>query len=402
MDLMTFWTDYGVLFIGFFLAGLALNLTPCVYPMLSVTVSLFRPREHETVSHSFAKALAYVSGIVLMYSSLGLFVAMTGSLFGGVLQNRWVLGAIALLFFALALSMFGAYQIRVPNWLLQRAGGSRRIGYGGLFLSGIFVGVFAAPCIGPPIIALLTTVGERGDAVFGFFAFFTLSLGLGAPYLVLGTFSGLIKKLPKSGDWLIWVERSFGVVLFGLSLFYLSLAVNPDWISKVVPFSFIAGGIYLGFLEGRERKHLPWFSRLKAVLGIIAVLIGGSMLFSTPRISLEWEPYTPERFAAALEEDKPVVIDFYADWCLSCHELEQFVFSNPEVSAILENFTRIRVDATDIEDPVSGAIMQEYGVYGLPTVVLLNPGGEEERNARVIGYVSAEEFLTSLRTVTGP
>jgi thiol:disulfide interchange protein DsbD len=387
-----------LLFVSFFAAGLALNLTPCVYPMISVTVSLFRPKHHETISHSFAKALAYVLGIVLMYSALGLFVALTGSLFGGILQNKWVLLVIGALMFALALSMFGAYQIQVPAWLLNRTR-RREISYWGLFVSGIFVGVFAAPCIGPPIIALLTLVGERGDPVFGFFAFFVLSLGLGLPYLVLGTFSGLINKLPRSGDWLIWIERSFGVVLLGLSFFYFSLAFKPEWIKWVLPVTLIAGGFYLGFLEGRGGKHKIWFLRLKGALGIIAVLIGFAIVFSPPREKLVWEPYEPQRLAAAMTENKPIVIDFYADWCIACHELEQFVFSHPGVAQYLLEFTRIRVDATDFEDPQAAEIMERYGVFGLPTVVFLNADGREAEDARVIGYVSPAEFLKSLKSV---
>lgn len=386
------------LFSGFFAAGLALNLTPCVYPMISVTVSLFRPKHHETLSHSFAKALSYMLGIVVMYSALGLFVAMTGSLFGGVLQNKGVLLGIAALMFALAFSMFGAYQIRVPTWLLKRAG-RREVSYGGLFLSGIFVGVFAAPCIGPPIIALLTLVGERGDPVFGFFAFFVLSLGLGLPYLILGTFSGLINKLPRSGDWLIWIERSFGVVLLGLSLFYFSLAVKPEWMKWVLPVTLIAGGFYLGFIEGRGGKHKLWFLRFKGALGILAILIGFAIIFSPPKEKLVWEPYEPQRLVTAMQENRPIVIDFYADWCITCHELEQFVFTHPGVVEHLSEFTRIRVDATDFEDPKAAEIMKRYGVFGLPTVVFLASGGREVEDARVIGYVSPAEFVKSLNMV---
>ncbi len=218
--------------LGIFLIGLALNLTPCVYPMLSVTVSLFGAQSNRRTVHVLLKALLYVLGIATMYSVLGLFAAMSGGIFGAWLQNRWVLAAIAALLFALALSMFGFYELRMPSWLvdkLGRATGSSATAALGIYVSGLAVGVFAAPCIGPPIIALLTYVGTKRDLWFGFWSFFVLALGLGAPYLVLGTFSGLLKKLPKSGIWIVWVKKVFAVILLAVGFFYLMLAVMPRY-----------------------------------------------------------------------------------------------------------------------------------------------------------------------------
>lgn len=245
--------DYFFHFLTFFITGLAVNLTPCVYPMLTVTVSLFKPpqacpayggRHPVRLLSSFGNALIYVLGMAVMYSSLGVFAAMTGALFGGILQNKWVVLTVAVLMLGLALSMFGVFQLRVPSGLLQRLERFRRISlstlrlrsvwfekcgersrtttlradaeqgrsirFFGLFFSGMFVGIFAAPCIGPPVLALLTSVADRGNIVFGFLSFFIFSLGLGLPYLILGTFSGLLKKIPKAGNWLMWVEHAFG------------------------------------------------------------------------------------------------------------------------------------------------------------------------------------------------
>ena len=200
--------------VGIFISGLALNLTPCVYPMLSVTIALF---SHETgrgekhLGAAFGKALLYVAGMASTYSALGVSAALTGGFFGAAVQNQWVLLALALLMFALALSMFGLYEIQAPSFLLNWIGSKRRVGFIGIFLSGLFVGVFAAPCIGPPIVALLTFVGQTANPTTGFLVFFVLALGLGFPYLILGTFSGLLTKLPKSGEWLLWVKKVFGV-----------------------------------------------------------------------------------------------------------------------------------------------------------------------------------------------
>ncbi|MGH2568682.1 MAG: cytochrome c biogenesis protein CcdA, partial [Bacteroidota bacterium] len=238
-----------VAFLAIFLIGLALNLTPCVYPMMSVTVSLFGAQTDANILRVFFKAVVYVLGMATMYSVLGVSAALSGGLFGSWLQSPWVLAGIAALLFGLALSMFGLYQIQIPYWLTSKLGGTTSTGLVGLYLSGLVVGIFAAPCVGPPVIALLAFVGAKGDPVFGFWTFFILSLGLGFPYLILGTFSGLLKKVPKSGVWLIWVERLFGVVLTGAALFYLSLAFFPKFSAYLVPVILLAGGGYLGFLE---------------------------------------------------------------------------------------------------------------------------------------------------------
>lgn len=206
-------------FIGIFVIGLALNLTPCVYPMLTVTVSLFGIQRDPKAVRVFLKALVYVLGIATMYTLLGVMAALTGGMFGAMLQNSWVLVGIAILLFALALSMFGLYELRPPYWLTSRLGRTTTVGTIGIYLSGLVVGVFAAPCIGPPIIALLALVGAKGDSLFAFWAFFVLSLGLGVPYLILGTFSGPPPVLSRN-------RRSISLVNLLASLRWMGLKVD--------------------------------------------------------------------------------------------------------------------------------------------------------------------------------
>ena len=343
-------SHYVFTFSGFFLAGLAVNLTPCVYPMLTVTASLFKPKKGsgESIRHSFLKALVYVLGIALMYSTLGYFAASGGKLFGAALQNSWVLGAVALMMFMLALSMFGFFQLGVPGELLNYLSGFRKANYLGLFVSGMFVGVFAAPCIGPPVLALLAAVADNGNPRYGLLAFFVFSLGLGFPYLLLGTFSSLVTKLPKAGGWLIWVERIFGVVLLGFSIFYLSLALH--W-------------------QGPAQTKGPI-----------------------------WQAYSQERLQEAINHHKPVIVDFYAQWCFGCHELDKTVFSNPMIKAKLSQVTALRVDATDIDTPTVQAVIDKYKVIGLPTIVFLDGNGQEIKEARVEGAGSLKEFSKSLES----
>ncbi len=384
---------------SYFLTGLGLNLTPCVYPMLTVTVSIFGKTDgQQKIGVSFGKAFCYFLGIVVMYSSLGLFVSWTGNIFGAFLQNKLVLLAVAIFIFLLSLSMFGFYQIRVPSRVLSRLGQARTADYLGLFLSGLLVGVFAAPCIGPPIAALLS-IAVANPASDVFWSFFALALGLGLPYLILGTFVGLIHKLPKSGQWLVWVERLFAVGLLGLALYYLSLALNPQWSKKILPLVLIGGGIYLGFFVRDDFKKAA-FMRFKLGVGVVAFLIGFALLLTPSKTeSLVWDSYAEQKVQLSLNEGKPLVIDFYADWCITCHELEQMVFSQKNVKEALNAFTRLRVDATYTDQPEVEKTLEKYGVFGLPTIVFLNAKGEEVKDARVIGYLSPEEFLEKVKLV---
>jgi thiol:disulfide interchange protein DsbD len=335
-------------YLGFFLTGMAVNLTPCVYPMLTVTISLFKPEfsKKETLQHSFFKALAYFFGIAVMYSALGYFAASSGKLFGSILQNSWVLGVVGGMMLVLSLSMFGLFKLRPSAELLSKLALLRRADYVGLFISGMLVGVFAAPCIGPPVIALLGAVAQRGDPQFGLTAFFIFSCGLGLPYLLLGTFENLTTRLPKAGAWLIWVERAFAVVLLAFAVFYLSLAfkINPEMKTN----------------------------------------------------SSIWKPYRVGEVVTSVGAHKPIVVDFYADWCLSCHEFEAEVLSKPDVAAALEKLTTLRVDATNQDDPNVVSILEQHDIVGLPTIIFLDAQGDELRQLRMEGAGTKKKFLARI------
>jgi thiol:disulfide interchange protein DsbD len=375
-----------------FVIGLALNLTPCVYPMLSVTVSIFGAQTDTRPARVFFKALVYVLGIATMYSVLGVVAALTGGLFGGLMQSPWVLATIAALLLALALSMFGLYELRPPAALMSRYGGATTAGLAGTYLSGLLVGIFAAPCIGPPIIALLALVGAKGDPWFGFGSFFILALGLGAPYLVLGTFSGLLKRLPKSGAWMEWVKKLFGVVLVGVAAFYFALGFAPGAVKWIPVVTLVLGGVYLGFAE-RTGNDRPMFRRVKWAVGALAVVGGVAMLATEPKTKLDWQSYQPEKLAAAKAAGQRVVMDFYADWCIPCHELDRRTFSHPDVIAALAGHVKLKVDLTRMDSPESQALVEQYRIQGVPTVIFLDANGRERPAARVLGFLSPQEFL---------
>ena len=388
-----FWAFFGIFFIG-----LALNLTPCVYPMLSVTVSLFgRENKSEGIAYSFAMASAYVIGIAFMYSLLGVGAAYTGSLFGSWLQSPWVTAGIGILIFGLALSMFGLYELRPPRWMTQKLNNMQgTTGATGHFLSGLVVGVFAAPCIGPPVVALLAFVGSQGDPVFGFFSFFILSLGLGLPYLVLGTFSGMLSSLPQSGSWMVWVKKVFGVVLIGVAAFYLALALAPSYSMHTIPLVLLAGGFYLGFMEqtdiGKKAfRYLKW--------GVGAAGIIGGLLFvqNLRKPSVEWKEYTPQKLEEARTSGKPVMLDFYADWCIPCHELEQITYTDPKVIAAVSDFIKLKVNLTNYESDRSKRLGKEFDIVSVPTIVFIGNNGREVKEARITGFVKPEAFIKKVK-----
>lgn len=396
-EIATLFNEQGSLwaFLSIFLIGLALNLTPCVYPMMSVTVSLFGGNAQEGMStgKTFSRALVYVLGIVSMYSVLGVVAAFTGNLFGSWMQSPWVLAGIGVLILLLSLSMFGVYELQPPAWMMQKFGKTQQVtGYIGHFLSGLLVGVFAAPCIGPPIIALLAFVGAQGSPLFGFLAFFVMALGLGIPYLFLGTFSGYLNKMPQSGTWMIWVKKLFGVVLVGVALFYLSLAFFPEYTMWSVLFTLVAGGIYLGFIErsGSSKRTFRWVKYGTGISALIAALL---LFQNLQKEGVEWQQYDAELIG---QSGQPVILDFYADWCIPCIELERQTYTDEDVIARTDDFVRMKVDLTHYDSERSEKLKEQYDIAGVPTVIFIDNNGQEVSEARVVGFMDANAFLKKI------
>ncbi len=374
------------------LIGLSLNLTPCVYPMLGVTVSIFGARKAAPPLQVFGLALVYVLGMASMYSVLGMVAALTGGLFGGFMQNPLVLIGIGLLLAAMAFSMFGFYEIQMPAALRQRASTVKAVGVAGVFMSGLVVGVFAAPCIGAPIVALMAIVGAKGDPWFGFTTFFTLAFGLGLPYLVLGTFSNLLQNLPRSGDWMEWVKKLFGVVMLAIAAFYILLGIAPELVHWVAPVALVGGGGYLGFINRNADRRIGfrWFKRVAGA----AAVIGGLAIVAAPhKAGLVMTGFTPAGLEAANRGGKVAMIDFSAEWCVPCHELERYTFTDRRVIAAARAFANFKADLTRYDSPESESLRKRYQITGVPTVVFITPDGAEVRGSRVEGFLAPEKFL---------
>lgn len=361
-----------------FLLGLALNLTPCVYPIIPITISYFGSQSHEG-RKPVVLALFYVLGMAVMYSTLGVAAGLTGGLFGSQLQNPWVLGIFALVMFALALSQFDRkdgrpiWEFQLPAALRNKAGS--RSGILGAMLMGLMVGVVAAPCIGPAVVALLQWVGTQKNAMLGFITFFTLALGLGLPYVFLATASGSVKRLPRSGEWMIGVKHIFGVIMIWMGFYYLQTVLNglrPGLGNVALVAVTALGGLYLLFLD-RAGASAARFFALKRALGVGALVLAIWLAKPAPAEAIHWQPYSTHALEQARREGKKVLIDFTAAWCAQCKELEHKTFSKREVGQAASEFVALRADMTNFHGPNEQKLKKQFGIVGLPTVVRLIP-----------------------------
>jgi thiol:disulfide interchange protein DsbD len=386
---------WGVTFLWVALLGLALNLTPCVYPMISVTIAFFGGRTADSGSRVVFHALLYVLGICVTFSTLGAAAALTGSLFGAALQNSFVLAGIALLMVALALSNFGLYQFRMPNRLMQWAGQSGE-GALGAFFMGATMGVVGAPCIGTIVAALLLFVGSQQSAPLGVALFFPLGLGLGLPYVGLALVAGRLRRLPRGGAWLGWMEWFFGFVLLGLALYFATPLLAATVVRILWAVLLATAGVVLGFFGAGGSAGVR---ALRGAAGAAVVVFGLSgLLVAETESPIVWTPYSEVALTEATAAGRPVLIDFQAQWCMPCREMEKTTFRDPEVVRATRGFTNLLADMT-AQDDAAEKLMERYTVPGVPTYVLLGADGKEKK--RFVGFVPVEEMLDGLRLAAG-
>jgi thiol:disulfide interchange protein DsbD len=391
-------------FIFIYLGGLALNLTPCVYPLIPITVSYFGGQSDGRTSRTFVLTLFYVLGMSITYSILGTVAATTGGLFGSALQNPWVILFIAVVLVGLATSMFGFWEFRMPTFLSRRTGQAKQGRWGALMM-GLTVGIVAAPCIGPFVLGLLTYVGETGKPALGFLMFFTLAWGMGTPFIILGTISGSISKLPQSGHWMVWVRKVFGFILLMMALYFARHILGPVLTGSGYAVVAIAAGLLLGPFDRTPQKGAG-FKVLKFAVGlawlIVAVFIiimpDGPFRAAAGHEGIEWESFSEERIKEASAEGRPVMIDFSADWCIPCRELEHKTFVDESVMEYAENFVRLKMDLTTINSE-KRRLKRDFGIRGVPTIIFLDSSGKEMESARVTGFIEPELFLERMKSV---
>ena len=385
-----------------FVGGLLVCLTPCVYPMIAITVSIFGARSTTSRAQAMALSTAFVLGIAAMFTPLGLVAGLTGSLFGSALSSPWVTAFIAFVFLALAASMFGAFEFMLPSALTNRLAQVGGVGYGGAFLVGLVSGLVAAPCTGPVLTGILLWIGKTRSAGLGALVLFTFSLGLGIPFWLVGTFA---VRLPRGGRWMLWTKSIFGIVLCVLALYFLKNTLRPLAglasaggslplaALALLLFGLLLGAVHLSFDQGRQ-------SGIRKGIGIFAAVLGAFFCVAwleAPRGQLHWEHSETLARQRARSEAKPLLIDFTAEWCGACKELSRHTFANPDVMKEAGRFVAVKVDATSDDDAAVDEVKNRYGVVGLPTVIVLGSDGRER--ARFTEFVPPAQMLTKLRAV---
>lgn len=376
-----------------FLGGLALNLTPCVYPLIPITVGYFGGQSEGSTTKLFMMGVLFILGLAVTYSAIGVITSLTGAVFGALLQSPIVILIIVAIMLALSLSMFGVYEFKLPDSIVNKAGGAKA-GLFGAFFMGLTMGIVAAPCIGPFVLGLVTYVATKQDPYFGFLLFFVLAVGLGTPYLFLAVFSGKIKNLPRAGEWMDAVKHIFGFILIGMALYFL-LPLLPDSISAyVLPVFMIGTAIYLLFFE-KLANSVKGFRIFKIVFSVLIMTVGVYALIPSETNSVDWKPFTED----ALTEisGKGVIIDFYADWCIPCKELDALTFSDPKVIELSKEFETYKADMTKALSPEVENLRNDFNIVGVPTVLILNANGEEIE--RITGFVNAQEFYKLISNV---
>jgi len=417
-----FWGYFMILGISF-ITGLLLSFSPCTYPMIPITVSVFAGQDR-TVGRGFVLSLFYVASMAVMYGIMGLIVSLVGGVFGAWLASPGVVIGIAVVFVIFALSMFGLFELQVPASLRNKLG-SAQTGGGvpGSIVLGIIAALVVSPCVGPFVASILLYVATYGSPVFGFITLFIFAMGLGTLYIIIGTFSSAINKLPNAGMWMESVKKFFGFVLILMALYFLRTIIPASLIAIITGLILIIFAVFGGAFD-RLTEESKFFARIKKLLGILAFIIGlyllvGTMMqqgFILPGASkwipagttgvqaekedlIDWRTDLKSGLALAESQSKPVLIDTWATWCVNCRVLDRKTFSKPNVAAEAERFVPLKIQLETANSPETIAFMKRFNMshYSLPTVLLLNSDGQV---AKIIqGVIGPEEMIEEMQKV---
>ena len=392
-------------FLLVFGGGILTSLTPCVYPLIPITVSVFGAGESTNRFRSFLLSVTYVLGIALTYAILGMAAAQTGAVFGEIMADARVIVPVCAVLILLGLSMIGVYEIRLPYAVqskLNRVGG---VGFAGAFGMGTVAGIIAAPCTGPALGAVLAYIATTSDIFLGFWLMLTYALGMGLLFIVIGTFSGVI--LPRSGVWMNILENIFGVAIITVALYFLKDVIEPlrTFLRHSWEFFAIAGvlvlfGVLLGSFKQRFRD-LPRLVRIRKAIGILFAVVGLYMIvggLTTVESDLDWITSEMKGLEIAQREGKPVMLDFYATWCAACNELDHKTYSHPAVQSKLAQFINIKLDFTRNSDEVE-RLKKKYSIVGLPVVIFFDSKGNQLHQKRIETFVDSKEFLAYVEDI---
>jgi thiol:disulfide interchange protein DsbD len=408
----------------FFGAGLLLALTPCVFPMIPILSGIIVGRGHHiTKMHGFLLSLAYVLGMALTYAAVGVAAGLSGSLLSNALQTPLVLGSFAAVFVVLSFSMFGFYEIQLPSALQSKLSGTSNRLHGG-HLSGVFVmgalsAIIVSPCVAAPMAGALLYIGQTHDALLGGVALCAMAIGMGAPLLLVGASAGAL--LPKAGAWMEAIKNIFGVMMLGVAIWLISSLLPLSVVMLLWATLLILSSIYLHALDPLVHSANGWHKLGKGIgiltllLGValligalsgardilrpLAALGGGQAVAQTTHLPFERVKNLAELDARiAQTHGKTVMLDFYADWCVSCKEMENITFADTKVQMQLKNTLLLQIDLTANNED-DKAVLQRYSLFGPPAILFFDREGKELSEYRVIGYQNPEQFLAWLKNV---
>ena len=396
--------------------GLLLAFTPCVLPMVPILSGIIAGQgKNVTTSRAFALSLTYVLGMAVTYTLAGAAFAAMGGQIQAALQKPWIIVGVAALFVGLSLSMFGVYELQIPASLQTRMSAISNRQRSGTFFGTAIMGILSAlivtTCVAPPLVASMTVIAKAGDVMRGALSLFAMSIGMGIPLLVIGTSAG--RWLPKAGPWMNAIKGAFGFMLLGLAIWMLERILPGVVTMALWAVLVFMAGIFLGAFQSIDAAATP-FRKLSKGAGLLAALYGAAILLGA--LSGAENPLQPMRFvgneqphadlpfkriktvadlerelAAASIASRPVMLDFYADWCVSCKEMEHYTFSDERVQRSLADVVVLQADVT-ANDPEDQALLQRFNIFGPPTIVFFDANGQERKNFRVVGFMPAAEF----------
>jgi thiol:disulfide interchange protein DsbD len=424
--------DFWLILTGFFGIGLLLSFTPCVFPMFPILSGIIANRgEHITRSRGFILSLAYVMGMAITYAIAGVAAGLSGAMLAAALQNAWVLGSFALIFVTLAFSMFGFYELQLPAFLqsklTEEAGHIRGGHLTGVFGMGALSALIVGPCVAAPLAGALLYISQTRDVLLGGSALFVMALGMGVPLLLLGASAGAL--LPKAGPWMEAVKQFFGVLLLGVAIWLISPVIPAVAHMLLWSALLIVSAIYLHAVDPLK-PDVSGFRKFMKGIGMIALLLGVALLIGVlsgsrdilqPLSKIGIAGANPQMGGAlasqnqhlqfqrvktvaeldqriAQSRDKYVMVDFYADWCISCKEMERFTFTDPKVQSRLKDVVLLQVDVTagTLDD---FALLKRFKLFGPPGILFIDRMGRDVPNIRLIGFQDTERFINILDAV---
>jgi len=415
----------------FFLAGLGLAFTPCVLPMVPILSGIIAGEgDNVTPLRGFTLALSYVMGMALVYTGAGIAAAAAGMQLQATFNQPWILILFSALFVVLALGMFGAYDLQMPSSVQTRlagVSGNQKSGTTiGAFVMGALSALIVTACVAPALIAALTVMAQTGDMLRSGSALFAMSLGMGAPLLLVGAAQG--KLLPKAGPWMVAVKNAFGFMMLGLAIWMLSRILPGNVTMLLWAVLIFMAGVFMGGLttltsdSAIAQKLGKGFGFLAIIYGIILLLgaltggsnplkplasvnLGGGTIVAQEEHALPFKRVKTvddldRELAAAASAGKTAFLDFYADWCVSCKEMEAYTFTDDDVQATLSNTVWLQADVTD-NDEADQALLSRFGVFGPPTIIFFGADGQQRHGYEVVGYMEADDFVEHLRQALG-